>query len=334
MTDITSSTFVRRDLLTERPAPVKTTGFVGLMRTRLFNSPTNILLTIVGALLLWFTIIPSVRFLLVDAVWAGTDRTACLTENAGFVVGACWPYIQAKLPQLIYGFYPEAERWRVNLTLFLAAALLVPLLVPRLPSKGLNAGLFFFAFPVVAFFLLHGGGISGFGLSWTAGLLQLFDDSIIGAGQVLLNLSKTSAIAPLLWVIGNLVVLVGTAIYWLIFPLTWLRDQLQGTGQSVWADFAITAAVVSLIAFVAGGGTLLLVASRDELTERLGDGLRLTCIVEESQVRIGHRRDHRGQLGPEPVEVPLGVVLAAGVLGDERRGLILEHGDDRRAEVR
>ena len=48
--------------------------------------------------------------------------------------------------------------------------------------------------------------------------------------------------------------LVGTAIYWLIFPLTWLRDQLQGTGQSVWADFAITAAVVSLIAFVLGGG--------------------------------------------------------------------------------
>ena len=44
--------------------------------------------------------------------------------------------------------------------------------------------------------------------------------------------------------------LVGTAIYWLIFPLTWLRDQLQGTGQSVWADFAITAAIVSLIAFV------------------------------------------------------------------------------------
>jgi general L-amino acid transport system permease protein len=29
---------------------------------------------------------------------------------------------------------------------------------------------------------------------------------------------------------------------------------MQGTGQSVWADFAITAAVVSLIAFVLGGG--------------------------------------------------------------------------------
>lgn len=253
MTDIAASSFVRRDLVAERPAPVKTTGLVGLLRTRLFNSPTNILLTIVGALLLWFTIVPSVKFLIVDAVWTGADRTACIGGNAD---GACWPYIQAKLPQLIYGFYPEAERWRVNLALILAAALLLPLLIPRLPAKGLNASLFFFAFPVVAFFLLHGGGISGFGLSWMTALLELFDDSIVSAGQVLLGLSKTSAIAPLLWVVGHLIVLVGTAIHWLIFPLTWLRDQLQRSGQSVWVDFAITMAFVSLIAFVLGGGML------------------------------------------------------------------------------
>ncbi|MBR0848068.1 amino acid ABC transporter permease [Bradyrhizobium diazoefficiens] len=254
MSDITSSSFVRQNLLTERPAPVKTTGFIGLMRTRLFNSPTNILLTIVGVLLLWFTIVPSVKFLVVDAVYTGTDRTACLTANAGFEVGACWPYIQAKLPQLIYGFYPEAERWRVNLTFVLAVALLVPLLIPRLPAKGLNANLFFAALPVVAFFLLYGGGINGFGVSWTTGLLQLFDGSIIGAGQVLLGLSKTSALGPLLWVVGNLILLVGTAIHWLIFPLIWLRDQMQGSGQSVWTDFAVTTAVVSVIAFFLGGG--------------------------------------------------------------------------------
>jgi general L-amino acid transport system permease protein len=277
MSDIISSAYVRRDLLTERPAPVKTTGFIGLMRTRLFNSPTNILLTIVGALLLWFTVIPAVKFLMVDAVWTGKDRTACLTENAGFTVGACWPFIQAKLPQLIYGFYPEAERWRVNLALILAAALLLPLLIPRLPAKGLNASLFFFAFPVVAFFLLHGGGITGFGLSWTAGLLQLFDDSIIGAGQALLSLAKTSAIAPLFWLAGNLIVLVGSAIYWLIFPLTWLRDQLQGTGQSVWADFAITAAVVSLIAFAVGGGVR---TGGRALTSSVGTFIGIAAVIK------------------------------------------------------
>jgi len=157
MSDIAAASFVRAELVPERPAPFRTTGLVGFLRTRLFNSPTNILLTIVGVLLLWFTVIPAVKFLLVDAVWHGTDRNACLAENAGHTVGACWPYIAAKFDQFIYGFYPEPERWRVNLTFVLAALLLLPLLIPRLPAKGLNAGLFFLVFPVVAFFLLHGG---------------------------------------------------------------------------------------------------------------------------------------------------------------------------------
>ena len=122
MTD-TSQPFVSGKLIAERPAPIKTTGFVGFLRTRLFNSPTNILITIVSALLLWFIVVPALRFVLVDAVWNGSDRNACLAENAGHTVGACWPFIGAKFSQFIYGFYPEAERWRVNLTFILAAIL-------------------------------------------------------------------------------------------------------------------------------------------------------------------------------------------------------------------
>ncbi|WP_027555189.1 amino acid ABC transporter permease [Bradyrhizobium sp. Cp5.3] len=254
MTDITASSFVRQDLVPERPAPVKTTGFVGFVRTRLLNSPTNILLTILGLLLLWYTVIPAFQFLFVDAVWTGKDRAACLAEKAGHPVGACWPYIQAKLFQLIYGFYPEAARWRVNLSFLLGAVLLLPLLIPRLPAKGVNSGLFFVAFPVVAFFLLHGGGIKGFGVTWAAGLLQLFNDSISGAGQVLVNLGKSSAFGPLLWALGNLIALLGTVIYWVIFPLTWLSDQLQASGQAVWIDFVMTAIIVCAILFVLGGG--------------------------------------------------------------------------------
>jgi len=72
-------------------------------------------------------------------------------------VGACWPFIKAKLPQLMYGFYPELERWRVDLTYALGAILLIPLLIPRLPYKGANAVLFFGLFPLVGFFLLVGG---------------------------------------------------------------------------------------------------------------------------------------------------------------------------------
>src|SRR6201992_529704 len=174
MSDVAERSFVRQELIAERAAPVKTTGLIGFLRTRLFNSPTNILLTVASALLLWCTIVPALRFLLVDAVWHGADRKACLAENAGHPVGACWPYVQAKFSQFIYGFYPAPERWRVDLTFFLAAVLLLPLLIPRLPAKGLNAGLFFVAFPVVAFFLLRGGGLSGLGVNWVTGLLSGF----------------------------------------------------------------------------------------------------------------------------------------------------------------
>ncbi|MEO6841727.1 MAG: amino acid ABC transporter permease [Bradyrhizobium sp.] len=255
MSDIANQSFVRQELVPERIAPVKTTGFVGFLRTRLFNSPTNILLTVLSALLLWFTVIPTLRFLLIDAVWTGSDRNACLAENAGHVVGACWPYVHAKFTQFIYGFYPEPERWRANLTFILAALLLLPLLIPRLPAKGLNAGLFFLAFPFVAFFLLHGGGLGGFGVSWTASLLSGFVEHIRAGGHSLMAAAEPSSfVGSSLALLGKLVMKLGDGLVYVILPLTWLRDQIQTSSRPVWADFAATAVIVSALTLFWNGG--------------------------------------------------------------------------------
>src|SRR5260370_18961797 len=136
----------------------------------------------------------------------------------------------------MYGLYPEPERWRVNIVFILAVILLLPLLIPRLPAKGINAGLFFGAFPVVAFFRLHGGGLDGLGVSWTAGLLSGFNDSIGDGGRKLAAAGETTAvIGPLLWLLGKLIVLVSTLIGWVLVPLTWLRDPIQAFGRSVGA---------------------------------------------------------------------------------------------------
>jgi general L-amino acid transport system permease protein len=247
--------FVRTALAPERRAPISTTGFVGFVRTRLLNTPTNALLSIIGILLLWFTIVPTVKFLLFDAVWQGSDRTACLAENAGHTVGACWPFVQAKFTQFVYGFYPEPERWRVNLTFALAAVLLLPLLIPKVPAKVPNALLLFLAFPVVAFFLLHGGGLGGFAVGWTADALSNLILSIGDAGAKLTSLGLTAhplAALPLKW-LGDAVVILGTAALYLVFPLVWLKQQIQASGQPVWADFAATAVIVSLGLFVLNG---------------------------------------------------------------------------------
>jgi len=248
MSDIAERAFVRQELVAQRAAPIKTTGFVGFLRTRLFNSPTNILLTVVSALLLWFTVIPAFKFLLIDAVWQGSDRTACLAKP-GSVVGACWPYIQAKFAQFIYGFYPQAQRWRVDLTFLLAAVLLLPLLIPRAPAKTLNAALFFIAFPVVAYFLLHGGGIRGFAITWSHDVLLALFNSITDIGQKLVS-------SPALFAgtIGKGLIYFASLLIYLLTPITWLRDLVQRSASEVFADLTVTAVLVSLLLFFLAGG--------------------------------------------------------------------------------
>jgi general L-amino acid transport system permease protein len=245
--------FVSGQLKDPRAAPVKTTGFVGFVRTRLLNSPGNILLTLFGLALIWLTVVPTIRFVLIDAVWTGADRNACLAEKVGHPVGACWPFIQAKFGQFIYGFYPADQRWRVNLTFLLAALLLLPLLIPRLPAKGINSVLFFVAFPVVAFFLLHGGGLKGFGIAWTDDFLTGFANSIVEGGRRLGATSTTPGVAQLVFVLGWAVSLIGYAMAIVLWPLGVIRSAVAATGQPVWGDLAATAIVVSVLMFTLNG---------------------------------------------------------------------------------
>jgi general L-amino acid transport system permease protein len=149
--------FARTELAEKLAPPVTATGAIGWLRRNLLNSWFNIVLTLVSLYLIWLIVPPLVRFLIIDAVWDGAGRDDCLPEKVGREVGACWPFIQAKFSQLVYGFYPPDQYWRVNLTFALGAALLIPLLIPPVPYKTLNAVLFFAVFPIVAFFLLLGG---------------------------------------------------------------------------------------------------------------------------------------------------------------------------------
>jgi general L-amino acid transport system permease protein len=149
--------FVRGEMIAPAPPPRLHVSVLGWIGGRLFNSVGNSILTVLGIIGLAALAWPTLRFLALDAVWRGADRAACLPETVGRDVGACWPFIAAKFDQLMYGFYPADQRWRVNLVYGLGALALAPLLVPRVPYKTLNAVLFFGAFPVVAGVLLLGG---------------------------------------------------------------------------------------------------------------------------------------------------------------------------------
>ena len=76
--------------------------------------------------------------------------------------------------------------------------------------------------------LLRGGGLSGFGVSWITGLLPGFVDSIKNAGDALVRTGAlTPILGPLLWLLGQNVVMVGVTLSLILLPLVWVRDQIQ-----------------------------------------------------------------------------------------------------------
>jgi general L-amino acid transport system permease protein len=146
--------YVREDMVGDLPAPNLSVGVIGWMRENLFNGVLNTLLTLFGMYLLYVLLVPLFQFAVADAVWTGEDREACVGQH-----GACWAYVKAYFPQFIYGRYPEPERWRVDIVFVLLAAGLIPMLIPSLPYKKINAIFLLLVFPVTAFILLTGGNV-------------------------------------------------------------------------------------------------------------------------------------------------------------------------------
>lgn len=179
MADTTQVTQTAREEwrpIPEQPPPNLSIGPIGWARRNLFASPTDILLTILGAWVAYSVITAVLDWAVFGAAWSGT------ADDCRAVSGACWPFIEAKWGQLIYGRYPLEERWRVDWTLGLGLALMIPLLIPALPLKKLNAILLMGAYPVTAFFLLTGGffGLPVVETPLWGGLLVTLVTSIVG----------------------------------------------------------------------------------------------------------------------------------------------------------
>ncbi len=183
-----SSHFVRTQMLAPEAPPSNTTGPGAWLRQNLFATPKDAVLTIMGLLVLAWLVPDAVNWLFIKAVWSGADRTVCATtEQLGGIQpagwsGACWAFVQSRFTTFIFGRYPIEERWRPILVGVMLVALLVPLLIPKVPRKGLNALLLFVIFPVVAFYLLLGGvfGLSHVETSNWGGLMVTLILSFVG----------------------------------------------------------------------------------------------------------------------------------------------------------
>ncbi len=155
---------------------------------RFLLSPLNILILAGLAVLIWRYGGPVLHWLIIDAQWHGTTNADCKGD------GACWVFIRVHLGQILFGFYPEEERWRV-LTGFGVPAIVAALLfIPRLPFRHRLAYGLILLGPVFALALLS-GGFAGLPLVPTSRWGGLMVTLVVGFIGVILSLPLGTLLA-------------------------------------------------------------------------------------------------------------------------------------------
>ena len=179
------------------PPPSSEVGVIGWARKNLFATPADTIFTLL-ALYVLYSIVPSfMQWAFIDAVYVAENREACwkMMETPGGA--ACWAFTSIRLNQLLYGFYPETEIWRINLSFVLLFVALAPVLIDRVPFR---KQLFIFTglYPFLAGWLIFGWfallpvasqDIGGLALTLIIGITGIAFSLPIG---ILLALGRTS----------------------------------------------------------------------------------------------------------------------------------------------
>ena len=153
--------YIRTEAVDAMPPPVLVRGPLAWLRDNLFATPLQTVLTLAALYLVYVAVPPIINFFFVDAVWTGNDREACREDVIGRPVGACWAYVIDRINYFVYGSYPAADRWRVNIFFVLLAVGVAWMLWLDAPRRALGAVYFFVVFPVLAYLLLAGSQFLG-----------------------------------------------------------------------------------------------------------------------------------------------------------------------------
>ncbi len=149
------------------PPPRFSLGPLAWLKENLFGSATNVVLTCLSLYFLWITVPPLLEWAWFDASISGESRNDCRAHGPG----ACWAFIHNRFQLFVYGFYPEAERWRVNLAFILLIVALVPVLWENAPQRA-RMLIFSCLYPFIAGWLLVGGaGLTPVGTEQFGGIL-------------------------------------------------------------------------------------------------------------------------------------------------------------------
>jgi general L-amino acid transport system permease protein len=125
------------------------------------TSNFNAVLSTSIILLIIFAAPPLLNWLIFDANIVGDSKEAC---TGG---GACWVYIKVWFNRFMYGMYPNAEQWRINVTfiavlIFMGAGFFVPTRLKNYLSLYYSLLLPIISF-ILIYYIISGGS---FGLVW------------------------------------------------------------------------------------------------------------------------------------------------------------------------
>lgn len=118
------------------------------LKDNLFSNAVNTLTTLsLTAFLLW-SLPPLIDWMIINASFVGSSNNDCNNE------GACWIFIREFFPRLMFGSYPESERWRIYSTGIIA---ILFIFTARQYHRTAFSVILFGLFSIIAVTLLYGG---------------------------------------------------------------------------------------------------------------------------------------------------------------------------------
>ena len=132
-----------------------------LVNKKINLSPFNSILTLLSIFVLIKYIPPILDWFIFDANISGTTKEEC---TGG---GACWIFVKVWFKRFMYGMYPNAEQWRINVAFLILLAMIGSGFFVSEKYRNYLITFSILGFPLIAFiliyFLISGGS---FGLEW------------------------------------------------------------------------------------------------------------------------------------------------------------------------
>ena len=131
--------------------------FLDKINKSLNSNNFNAFLTLIIIFILIKYIPPILNWFIFDADFAGSTKQDCTSD------GACWVFVKVWIKRFMYGMYPDAEQWRINLAFLILLISIGAIFALSQKFKKYIIIFLLFVYPIIALNLISGGI---FGLKW------------------------------------------------------------------------------------------------------------------------------------------------------------------------